>query len=390
MEFISAPGTSPAHVYRPGGPYALVTGRCVFAFERERGRFRLHSVHPGHTVDEVLANTGFAFDVPDAVPETPLPSPETFALIRGPVGAMIAETYPRFAAEVLAIRGAPGRPPQRSEAFLTPPAEAHAQPDLEPLWDTEARAIVDHAIDRYIAARHERVAGFVDRHFSLIGSCACTVGPWPRSGARASQRPVDAALSRHAGGRCGSARLGARQAARRLTGRKLFLDTDVGRELTWLLHTELLELPYDDGGRRSKRDALAETILADARVAAAVDVLATLRGGTPPTQIDGRGFDNARRCRHARAAAADLVNNVLLASAGMAAFQKLTPGTLTLGPAIAAALAQQAAAASFPLGASLGGIWYGLFLRRHRPLWSRAPPAGSCCSPPARRRSPAW
>ena len=61
-----------------------------------------------------------------------------------------------------------------------------------------------------------------------------------------------------------------------------------------------------------------------------------------------------------RAAAADLVNNVLLASAGMAAFQKLTPGTLTLGPVIAAALAQQAAVASFPLGAGLGGIWYGL------------------------------
>ena len=62
-----------------------------------------------------------------------------------------------------------------------------------------------------------------------------------------------------------------------------------------------------------------------------------------------------------RAAAADLVNNVLLASPGIAAFQMLSPGTLTLGPAIAAALAQQAAVASFPLGAGLGGVWYGLF-----------------------------
>jgi glutaconate CoA-transferase, subunit B len=101
VEFISAPGTSPVNVYRPGGPYALVTGRCAFRFDRERGRFRLHSVHPGHTVDEVLANTGFEFDLPDAVTETPSPSPETLALIRGPVGAAIAETYPRFAAEVL-------------------------------------------------------------------------------------------------------------------------------------------------------------------------------------------------------------------------------------------------------------------------------------------------
>ena len=103
VEFISAPGTSPPNVYRPGGPYALVTGRCVFRFARERGRFRLHSVHPGHTLDEALANTGFEFDLADAVSKTPVPSPETLALIRGPVGAAIAETYPSFAAEVLAI-----------------------------------------------------------------------------------------------------------------------------------------------------------------------------------------------------------------------------------------------------------------------------------------------
>jgi glutaconate CoA-transferase subunit B len=103
VEFISAPGTSPAEVYRPGGPHALVTGRCVFNFDRQRRRFRLHSVHPGHTVKEVVTNTGFAFDLADEVAETPLPSPETFRLIRGEVGAMIAETYPRFAAEVLAI-----------------------------------------------------------------------------------------------------------------------------------------------------------------------------------------------------------------------------------------------------------------------------------------------
>jgi glutaconate CoA-transferase subunit B len=92
-------------VYRPGGPHALVTGRCVFAFDRARRRFRLQSVHPGHTVEEVVANTGFEFDLPEAVPETPAPSPETLALIRGPVGAAIAETYPRFAAEALAIGG---------------------------------------------------------------------------------------------------------------------------------------------------------------------------------------------------------------------------------------------------------------------------------------------
>jgi glutaconate CoA-transferase, subunit B len=109
VEFVSAPGTSAANVYRPGGPYALVTGRCEFRFDRESGRFWLHSLHPGHAIQEILTSTGFEFDVPEAVFETPVPTPETLALIRGPVGAAIAETYPRFAAEALAIDAGGGR-----------------------------------------------------------------------------------------------------------------------------------------------------------------------------------------------------------------------------------------------------------------------------------------
>ena len=34
---------------------------------------------------------------------------------------------------------------------------------------------------------------------------------------------------------------------------------------------------------------------------------------------------------------------------------------MTLGPALAAAAAQQAAIASFPLGSALGGLWYSAF-----------------------------
>ena len=104
VEFTSAPGTSPANVHRPGGPRALVTGRCVFRFDRTRARFLLQSIHPGHDLAEVEENTGFAFDLPANIEETPLPSPETLALIRGPVGAAIAETYPRFAERVLGVR----------------------------------------------------------------------------------------------------------------------------------------------------------------------------------------------------------------------------------------------------------------------------------------------
>ena len=103
VDFISAPGTSPDHVHRPGGPIALITSRCLFGFDRKRGRFRLTSVHPGHTVAEVIENTGFEFDCPDDVPVTPAPAPETLQLLRTVVAPQLAETYPQFAAKVFGI-----------------------------------------------------------------------------------------------------------------------------------------------------------------------------------------------------------------------------------------------------------------------------------------------
>ena len=65
VDFISAPGTSPPGVRRPGGPKALVTGLCLMSFEAGNKRFRLQSIHPGHTLEEIRDNTGFDFDLPE-------------------------------------------------------------------------------------------------------------------------------------------------------------------------------------------------------------------------------------------------------------------------------------------------------------------------------------
>ncbi|HUA56537.1 MAG TPA: CoA-transferase [Candidatus Sulfotelmatobacter sp.] len=101
VEFVSAPGWSPPEVYRPGGPAALLTSLCLFDYDRARHRFALRSVHPGHTLEEVRDQTGFAFDAPDTVPTTPVPDAATLAEIRA-VGSEIAETYPQFAARLAA------------------------------------------------------------------------------------------------------------------------------------------------------------------------------------------------------------------------------------------------------------------------------------------------
>src|SRR5260370_1910245 len=99
VDFISAPGTSPDNVYRPGGPIALITNRCLFAFDRAAKRFRLASVHPGHTVAEIVEHTGFDFDRPADVPTTGAPSAETLHLLRTVVAPQLVQVYPQFAAD---------------------------------------------------------------------------------------------------------------------------------------------------------------------------------------------------------------------------------------------------------------------------------------------------
>ena len=103
VDFISAPGGSPDNVVRPGGPIALITNRCLFEFDRGQRRFRLASVHPGHSVEEVVENTGFAFDRPAQVPLTPAPSGDRLRLMRKVVAPMLAEVYPQFAQKVFGL-----------------------------------------------------------------------------------------------------------------------------------------------------------------------------------------------------------------------------------------------------------------------------------------------
>jgi glutaconate CoA-transferase, subunit B len=100
VDFVSAPGVSEPGIHRPGGPIALITNRCLFDFDRDRARFCLRSLHPGQTLEAVRDNTGFDFDIPQTVPQTPAPDATALATLRGPVAATVREIYPVFAYEV--------------------------------------------------------------------------------------------------------------------------------------------------------------------------------------------------------------------------------------------------------------------------------------------------
>ena len=63
-------------------------------------------MHPGHTLAEVIVNTGFEFDRLADVPATQPPSAETLRLMRQAVAPELAEVYPQFAAKVFGVKAA--------------------------------------------------------------------------------------------------------------------------------------------------------------------------------------------------------------------------------------------------------------------------------------------
>jgi glutaconate CoA-transferase subunit B len=97
VDFISARGMPPPGVLHRGGPTDLVTSKAAFTFDRRAGRFTLASVHPGHTVEDIVAATGFEFACPPHVPTTPQPPTAWVDLLTTVVRDQVAETYPGFA-----------------------------------------------------------------------------------------------------------------------------------------------------------------------------------------------------------------------------------------------------------------------------------------------------
>jgi len=89
VEFVSA----------RGDPAALLTGRALFSWQKDKRRFRLESVHEA---GDIRSETGFDFDSGDTG-LTPPPSAEDLDLLRGPVAKAMAADYPDFAKRVWGI-----------------------------------------------------------------------------------------------------------------------------------------------------------------------------------------------------------------------------------------------------------------------------------------------
>ena len=65
-----------------GGPSRVITDKAIFDFDPESKRMRLVSVHPGTTLEDILANLSFQPIVPGDLPTTEPPTAKQVRLIR--------------------------------------------------------------------------------------------------------------------------------------------------------------------------------------------------------------------------------------------------------------------------------------------------------------------
>lgn len=87
VDVVSGPGYDRvAALPEPSGRFheirRVVTELAAYDFETPERTMRLRSIHPGATLDDVLAATPFELAVPESVPESGLPTDEELHLIR--------------------------------------------------------------------------------------------------------------------------------------------------------------------------------------------------------------------------------------------------------------------------------------------------------------------
>lgn len=225
---------------------------------------------------------------------------------------------------------------------------------------------VETAIDHYIKSRREKIPSFVKNFYSLKGSLCLHK---KSLGKDLYRSPLNilwafpyALSSLIAKGLDAS---GKKKAANFIEQIPQGFETDIQKEVKWLIYTELLELPYSikikDKVKKSENDALLIAILNQPSIQ---DIISTQL-----TQINEKSLvpdfrssleGKIRQYTLSRTVAEDLSGSIITLAVGYAAFQTLSPGAISSGAALASAIAEKTAISNFGLGSTMGHWYYGL------------------------------
>lgn len=211
----------------------------------------------------------------------------------------------------------------------------------------------------YFDSRRSMVDGFVARHFTWPGTLRLHGAALGWDILRA---PINVALSpilvltRFAAYLCH--RAGWRGTTDWLSRRRILLRTSVARRVEVLIVTDLLDLPLDEGAAARDPSALASAVLAAPQFR---EMIRTRASAADAEALGQRIAGALGEYAGIRSAVAEMTTTLCVLVVGALAFQALTPGMISIAPGVADAMARTNAIANFPLGQTLGGMWYGMF-----------------------------
>jgi hypothetical protein len=222
---------------------------------------------------------------------------------------------------------------------------------------------VERAIGAYVKSRKEKVPGFVKGHFSFKGAIRLNRKAF---GSDLYKVPLNVAWTiPYITLRASSSlmkRMGLKKVPTHVERLPVGFETKVQKEINWLIFTELLEIPYTQGKRRSEKDALLEKILNQPEISSLfIGELSKIYSKSKDPRFRPALEKNLMEYSRTRIAASELAGNIISLSAGASVFGKMTPGALTVGGGLAAAFAQQTAISNFILGPTVGSLYYGVF-----------------------------
>lgn len=236
----------------------------------------------------------------------------------------------------------------------------------ERFTDDQINAVIRNAIEngarRYTRGCESRINDFVRRHYSFRGSLgihAHAVG-WDvvRVPINIIWSLVNIVLAL-VGILAGLARLKKLKAW--INKIPPGLKTDMDRQISWLVVTELLQLPHEHQGRRCEQDGLMEEITKEPSLRLLLDKKLDVFVALSKQP----GFEKRLKAKlgeygATRTGSADLAGNAALLITSKVATGQAAFGTLGAGTAASAALAHSIAVSNFWLGSTIGSYYYAL------------------------------
>ena len=133
------------------------------------------------------------------------------------------------------------------------------------------------------------------------------------------------------------------------------LETDMDRQISWLVITELLQLPHEQGAKRSNKDALMEEIMRDPALRQLInEELDAFEGVSNTPDFRSKLDQKLAEYGATRTGTADLASNAILLISSKAALGTASFGGLSAGSAVSASIAHFVAASNFWLGSMIG------------------------------------